>query len=293
MSARKKNAVYGSSPIRDRRTRSDIEQIRRELLRLAKENRPATVRQIYYRAVSEGLIDKTEQEYKGTVCRLLADLRREGALPYDWIADNTRWMRKPHTFDSLASALELTRQTYRRALWTDQEAYVEVWLEKDALSGVLFEVTSEWDVPLMVTRGYPSLTFLHSAAEVIAAQEKPTFLYYLGDHDPSGVDIPKRVEAELRRMAPFADIYFERLAVNVEQIAAFDLPTRPTKKSDSRAKAFEGESVEVDAIAPAKLRELVNNAIVQHVDPTTYNRTLAVEEAERQSLAAMIRARVA
>jgi hypothetical protein len=281
--------VYGASPTRARRARSEIEHIRRELVRVAEENRPATVRQIYYRLVSEGVIAKTEQEYKGTVCRLLSDLRREGELPYGWIADNTRWMRKPATFDSLEEALELTRRTYRRALWTEQDVYVEVWLEKDALAGVLFDVTSAWDVPLMVTRGYPSLTFLHSAAEAIDAQGKPTFLYYLGDHDPSGVDIPKRVEAELRRMAPDAEIYFERLAVNVDQIGAMGLPTRPTKKTDSRSKTFEGESVEVDAIPPATLREMVDDAIVQHVDGETYERTLAVERAERESLQSLIR----
>lgn len=90
--------------------------------------------------------------------------------------------------------LDQSSNLYRRALWDAQPLYVEVWLEKEALSGAIYEVTSEWDVPLMPTRGYPSLTFIHQAAEAIAVQAKPTFIYYLGDHDPSGVDIPRVIE---------------------------------------------------------------------------------------------------
>lgn len=83
---------------------------------------------------------------------------------------------------------------------------MEIWLEKEALAGVLINVTAEWDVPLMCCKGYPSLSFLHSAAEQIAAHRKPTFIYYFGDRDPSGVDIDRFVEQELRRYAPEAEV---------------------------------------------------------------------------------------
>jgi hypothetical protein len=91
--------------------------------------------------------------------------------------------------------------------------YVEIWLEKDALSGVLYPVTSEWDVPLMVTRGYSSLSFLHEAAEAITDQGKPAYIYYFGGHDPSGRDITRATEAGLREFAPAAEIHFKRIAV--------------------------------------------------------------------------------
>src|SRR6202023_1926847 len=115
-------------------------------------------------------------------------------------------MRKPRTYASLRGMLELTKETYRRAVWSNQDAYVEVWLEKDALAGVLYKETAPWDVPLMVTRGYPSVSYLHEAAEIIADQGKPTFIYYFGDHDPSGHDITRVTEAGLREFAPDADI---------------------------------------------------------------------------------------
>jgi len=252
---------------------------------VAEEIKPATVRQIFYQAVSRGILDKSEAEYRGTVCRLLAAMRRAGELPYGWITDNTRWIRKPTTYPNLATMLEEQTKFYRRQIWNSQAVDVESWLEKDALSGVLYPITSEWDVPLMVTRGYPSLTFLHSAAEAMANTAWPTFVYYLGDRDPSGVDIPRKVEQGLREMAPDADITFEVLAVLPEQIEEFHLPTRPTKKTDTRSKGFVGESVEVDALPPAILREMVEQAITSHIDHEALDFERREEALERETLA--------
>ena len=159
-------------------------------------------------------------------------------------------------------------------------------MEKDALAGVLYPVTARYDVPLMVTRGYPSLSFLHGAAEGILDADKPTFLYYLGDHDPSGVHIPQKIEVDLREMAAGAEIHFERIAVNIDQIAAWNLPTRPTKKTDSRSKTFKGGSVEVDAISSADLRVLVEEAITQHIDQEVLNTTMVAERSEREMVRA-------
>jgi hypothetical protein len=267
-----------------RRTKLQTAELCAKLRRIVEENRPATCRQIFYRAVSEGIIPKTEAAYKNIVIRLLARMRLNGTLPFDWIADNTRWMRKPTTFSSLASALHHTQAAYRRCVWDNQDCYVEVWLEKDALSGVLYQVTRKWDVPLMVTRGYASLSYLHSAAEAIQAEGKPSYIYYFGDHDPSGVDIPRNVEARLREFAPKADITFVRVAVNVEQIKQLNLQTRPTKKTDSRGKNFEGESVEVDAIPPEKLREMVERCISQHIDLDEYDKLKNTEQLEKETL---------
>lgn len=284
-----KKPTYRSSPTSEpkRRTKADIQQLCTTIYELVEAEQPMTVRQIYYRLVSCGAIGKTEGEYKQTVCRLLTDMRRRGDLPYGWIADNTRWQRKPDTYSSMEEMLRITQETYRRAIWDNQDAEVEIWLEKDALSGVLYDVTAEWDVPLMVTRGYPSLTFLHSSAEAMSTT-KPTYIYYFGDHDPSGVDIPRKVERDLRAFAPEAEIHFERVAVTVEQIKEYDLPTRPTKKSDSRAKSFEGESVEVDAIPPTELRNLVRKYITSHIDHRSLRTLRMVEDMERDTLAGII-----
>jgi hypothetical protein len=276
--------IYQSRSTKRRRTKEDIRSLRDALLDVVRENRPMTVRQVFYQAVSCGLIEKTEAQYKNTVVRLLTDMRIDGDLPFNWIADNTRWMRKPYSYSSMESAIRRTAETYRRSVWDSQDVYVELWLEKDALSGVLYEVTAPWDVPLMVSRGYSSVTYLYTAAETIIAQNKPAYLYYFGDYDPSGVDIPRNVEARLRQFAPGAEIRFERVAVNFEQIEAMQLPTRPTKKTDSRSKAFEGESVEVDAIPPGALRQLAEQCIAQHVDQRQYEMMQTAEVEERKIL---------
>lgn len=149
-------------------------------------------------------------------------------------------------------------------------------------------MTREWDVPLMVTRGYSSISYLHSAAETIAAKGCPTFFYYFGDYDPSGCDITRSVEEGIRRFAPGADITFERVAVTTEQIRDMRLPTRPTKKSDSRSKGFEGESVEVDAIPPRGLKQLATGCIERHIDRRALAELRRVEDEERTTIELMI-----
>jgi hypothetical protein len=276
-----KTSLTNSPPRRDR---AAIESICDALIGLLRVEYPMTVRQVFYRMVSAGVIDKTESEYKNTICRLLARMRKRGDIPFGWIADSTRWMRKPTTHSTLLAALDSTVKAYRRSVWDDQSAYVEMWLEKEALAGVLVEETEIWDVPLMVTRGYPSLSFLYSAAEQIAAIEKPAYLYYFGDYDPSGVDITRTVEKGIREFAPDAEIHFERVAVTPAQVEEFGLLTRPTKKTDSRSKNFEGESIEVDAIPPQTLRQMVKRCIEQHIDRAALTRLLHNEELERQSI---------
>jgi hypothetical protein len=249
-----------------------------------KQLHPQTIRQLFYGLVSAGEIEKTDADYQNVVVRLTAEMRLAGEIPWGWISDHTRWMRKPTTFDSLADALEWTQDSYRRAVWGNQQAYVEIWLEKNALAGVFYQVTGRWDVPLMVTVGFPSLTYLYSAAATISEVGKPAFIYYFGDFDPSGVQIPKTVEQRLRQFAPDSEIHFECRAVQEWQIDTWNLPTRPTKKSDSRSKAFGDRSVELDAIPPEKLREQIQACIDEHLDYDAFERLKTVEDAEKDTL---------
>src|SRR5690348_11692411 len=134
--------AYGARPTkRSRRTRAGMETIRDGIRAALAQDHPMTVRQLFYRLVSGGAIEKTESEYKSTVVRLTGEMRLAGEIEFGWIADNTRWMRKPRTHSSLEHALNETARTYRRSVWDDQDVYVEVWLEKDALAGVLVDVT--------------------------------------------------------------------------------------------------------------------------------------------------------
>jgi hypothetical protein len=280
--------VYEASHIkRCRATRSEIETRRSALYDIVEEMRPMTVRQVFYQATVHGVVEKTEAGYT-KVQTDLVKMRKAGALRYDWLADNTRWQRRPRTFDSVEDALNETARLYRKSLWTDANAYVEIWLEKDALSGVVYPITSMYDVPLMVARGYASLSFLHSAADEINDLDVPTFIYHLGDYDPSGVNAGEKIEETLRELAPDAEIHFERIAVNPSQIYLWELPTRPTKASDSRSKNFGEISVELDAIEPRQLRALVEEAIQRHLPAEQFDVLKAAEESERSLIRKLV-----
>jgi hypothetical protein len=253
------------------------------LVRIVCEIQPCTVRQTYYQATVRGVVEKTQAGYD-KVQRALVDLRMAGKIPFRSITDNTRWQIKPITYNSMEDALDATAHLYRRAVWSDVDSYVEFWLEKDALAGVIHPITSRYDVPLMVARGFSSLSFLHNAAEHIESIQKPAYVYQLGDHDPSGVCAGQKIEEMLRRFAPRAEIHFERLVVLPHQIAQWNLPTRPTKKTDSRARNFEGDSVEMDAIHPETLRQLVQEVIVAHLPPDQLRVLKVAEESERRML---------
>jgi hypothetical protein len=285
-------ATYHSGAIKRRgrpkgSTQAVVEARRAALVEIVEAQAPMTVRQVFYRATVEGLVDKTEQGY-AAVQDDLAKLRRRGDVSYYDIADNTRLQRRPKTYASVAEALKSTARFYRKSLWAEADAYVEVWLEKDALSGVVWPVTSEYDVPLMVARGYASLSFLHGAADAISNLDVPAYIYHLGDFDPSGVNAGEKIEETLRELAPDADITFERLGVTPSQITALNLPTRPTKKTDSRHKGFGNISVELDAMEPETLRTLVREAIEQHLPRDQFDILKTAEQSEREIITRLV-----
>lgn len=276
--------VYPSPIKRRRATKAQMRDRHQALLNIVKAGRPMTVRQVFYAATVRGLIEKTERGYQ-KVAESLTALRRSGAMPYEWLADSTRWMRKPTTYGSLDDALKRTVETYRKDLWADSDAYVEIWLEKDALAGVVYPVTEEYDVPLMVARGYSSLSFLASAARAMEQRGQHCYVYHLGDHDPSGVNAGENIEHRLRELAPSASIIFERVAVTQAQIAEWKLPSRPTKTSDPRSGKWRGgDSVELDALSTERLQGLVRGCIEQHLPAYELARLKKIEEAERETL---------
>ena len=195
--------LYPASPIkrRHRATATEMEERARFLIAYARDNQPVTVRGLYYQAEVAGLpgIDKTENSYNKVQHQVL-QLRREGRLAYTWISDATRWQRRPRTFDRWQDALEATARTYRRSLWQDAGVEVEIWIEKDALAGVVVDVTWEYDVSLMVSRGYTSETFAFNAIEAHVGSDRPLVVYALYDFDRSGADAARSLGEKLRRL---------------------------------------------------------------------------------------------
>lgn len=284
------HGVYGARPIkqRTRRTGDQIAKLDELLIEIVAEENPVTVRRAFYSATTKtDLVPKTEAGYS-VVQRRLLELRRSNRMPYSWIADNTRYVIRPQTFRDAEEALSETASFYRKSLWWDQPDQVQLFTEKDALVSVLNPVTDLWQVPLGVMRGCASESFIYEVAQSVKGTWKTTHFFQVGDHDPTGNLAWEKFADGVRRFAPEADLTFERVAVTEAQIVAMDLPTRPTKKTDTRARGFVGESVEVDAIPAPVLRDLVNDAIERHVDQHRLRVTRQFESSERDLLSKLV-----
>jgi len=263
------------------------------LLAYADRHAPVTVRQLYYVAEVHGVpgITKSDGDYD-KVQRQVLKLRREKRMPYSAIADATRWMRKPSTYDSVADALRETAALYRRNIWNEHPEHVEIWVEKDALAGVIYPVTSEYGVPLMVSRGFSSETFAFEAAQSYAADGRPVHVYHLGDFDRSGVAAAEDLRRKLTAFAAEAGVpvHFTRLGVTAEQIEEWDLPTRAPKRESAADRRWPYSfACELDAIEPGRLRELVRGAIREHMPDEHLHAAQVAEESEREVLKAFAR----
>lgn len=271
---------------RNRRTKNDIAKIKEAMSDLLGVDNPQAVRQVFYALTVRGLVGKSEQEYGGTVCRLLGEMREAEDIPFEVIIDNSRWRPRPTTFTGLSDPIWNLAQTYRRDLWADAEDCVEIWCEKDALAAVVMEETDPLDVPLLVAKGYTSKSFAFEAAKnlEVVGEDRNIYVYHLGDSDPSGEDAARDVEEKLRRYAPGVEIHFKRIAVLDEQIERWNLPLRPDKPGNSRTKKFHRQagSVELDAIPARELRKLVRDCIMQHVDRDLHARLKTLQDGEQR-----------
>jgi len=276
---------------RFRRTKADIDEIKNVIRAVLKADHPMTVRQVFYQLVVRSAIEKTEEDYQQTVIRLLTEMRLEGKIPFDWLVDESRRRRITQTYNNIADAARDTAKFYRRSALRACPDYLEIWVEKEALSGVLWDITSEYDVPLLVSKGMPSLTQLYGTACQIARAgraDKKSYIYQFGDHDPSGVLIPKTIQRRLIELCEKFDCpgpLLERVALTEEQIEQFNLPTRPTKREGNRhANKFEGDSVELDALPASTLRDMAREVIERHITIGVLTALRAAENSEREQL---------
>jgi len=272
-STRGHETVSGTSLVK-RRTAADMNSLRATILRVAddiREGATITLRQLYYALTVRSVLSKTEADYK-RLAHICSQMRRSREMPYSWIEDGTRITHGPDTYASARDALADLAERYLESPWSDADTTPEIWLEKDALSGVVYDVTYDYCVPLRVQRGYASLSAIHKASRDIEnrlLRDNVTQVYYLRDLDPSGADAARAAEATLREMLGYlADKLppFRVLGVTPEQVRQWNLLTRPNKATDSRSASFShATSVELDAIEPRRLRKLVKDAITHHL----------------------------
>lgn len=285
-------SVYGARTInkRVRRTRAEIQELRDALLEIVEANEPVTVRGVFYLATSSGLVPKDNAKGYRPVQRELLKMRREGIIPWGYITDGSRTVYGANRYRNLDSYAQQVARNYRRDYWGDSSEYVEIWLEKEALRGVISPVViDEFGLDLYVTKGQPSATYLYEAAEDIAMDRRPTYVYVLSDFDPGGLRIFDRIKQELTDfVGDAAQLHIRRLALNPYQVRLYDLPTRPGKERDPQAaefaRRFGGGCVELDAIPPNTLRSLVREKLESHMDPEYLRQLKFAEQEERRGL---------
>ncbi len=249
------------------------------------EYNPMTLRQVYYQLVSRQVLENSRSSYQ-RLSRALVEARQQGLIPWEWIEDRVRRPREVGMWPDVADFLETIRHSYRKDVWESQPRYVEVWLEKDALSGIFEDITRAFGVTLVVGRGYNSWSAYYGAACRFADREKPITILYFGDFDPSGEDMVRAMRDSLRFFETCPEI--EKVALTRQDVADYNLPPDFTKKTDSRARAFiekHGDlAVELDALSLPVLREKVGKAIAQNLDLDALAEARAEEALEREEL---------
>jgi len=246
---------------------------------------PMTLRQCFYRLLSTGVIENTRKDYQA-LSTYLTKARADGRIQYEWIVDRSRPEYSVSAFESPAEYVEIIKRSYRKDYWQSQPHYVEIWTEKDSIVGSIEPVTNELGVTVRVGRGFLSTTRAYEIAQRFRSIDKPIWVFYLGDFDPSGVAIEK--DAAARVEAHGAHFIIERLAIHKADIAEFNLPPLRAKQSDTRSSEFRrrygNEAVELDALPVTELRERIHEAISELIDYDIWNRAIAVEKAEVTSI---------
>jgi len=259
-----------------------------------------TLRQLYYQLVAADLIPNSDKQYK-RIGDIVSRARRGGLLDWDAIEDRVRQPRKASEFENLDDLVEAALRSYRLPRFKGQSQYIELWVEKDALAGVLDPIARKYHIALMVNRGYSSTSAMKAAGDRIRAncaslEVGEATVLYLGDHDPSGEDMVRDVQERLLEYAnggtlitsdgngglraetstasakrkPMLDIVVEKLALTMAQIEEYDPPPNPAKITDSRAAAYIAEhgdeSWEVDALPPRVLRQVIEDRLDELID---------------------------
>jgi hypothetical protein len=226
-----------------------------------------TLRQLYYQLVARGVIENSERSYKRTA-DLLNNARLAGLVDWDMITDRGRETIKAPSWDNPGQIVRAAARQFRLDPWVNQANYIEVMVEKQALEGVLIPVCNQWGVSFTANKGYSSSSTLYETGKRLTDQAragKTLWVLYLGDHDPSGLDMTRDITERLNMFTSRGYVNIKRLALNMDQVQALNPPENPAKVTDSRYKDYENEfgavSWELDAIEPNALANLVTEAI--------------------------------
>ncbi len=245
-----------------------------------------TLRQLYYQFVSRDLFANVNKNYR-MLATTISNGRLAGLVDWHAIEDRGRVVDVPGEWGSIDEILEQAVDQFRLSRWNTQPQYAELWVEKQALAGVLEPLASEMHVPLMVNKGDSSQSSRFESAERFCRRDKPKVVFYLGDLDPSGEDMVRDIRERLH-MFGVRDLTVSKLALTMDQVEEYDPPPNPTKIADPRAQAFIdefGDSCwEVDALPPNTLEALIRYAFKGIVDVRKLNKVIKKEKLSRDTV---------
>lgn len=249
-----------------------------------------TLRQLYYQFVSKGWLPNKQSSYE-KLGQIISNARLAGVIDWDAIVDRTRVLNKYSTWDSPEDILSSAKQTYREHKWDTQPFYVEVWVEKEALAGVVQHACQMYEVPSFSCRGYVSQSAMWQASRRMKwkiGQGKTPVILHLGDHDPSGLDMTRDIEDRMEMFEVLADMKVRRIALTAEQIEKYAPPPNPAKITDSRFDEYRRlhgqESWELDAMEPNQLIELIQNETENFVHKGAWEKAVARQEENRKRI---------
>lgn len=242
-----------------------------------------TLRQLHYQLVSRNIISNTNKEY-ANLGNLLTKSRMMGLVDWDAIEDRGRVPRIPYYANGVSDALFDMANQYRTDRQANQDKYVEVWSEKDALSGILYQITEFYHIRLMINKGYSSCTAMYDAAQRFKG--KKGLILYLGDHDPSGEDMVRDIKNRLEELG--VDVEVRKIALTTEQVRIYNPPANYAKVTDSRynhyLEKYGPDCWEVDALPPDILNDLLHTEIQAAIDIDRFKERIALEKKERYEL---------
>jgi hypothetical protein len=267
-----------------------IEQANQIILEYQRQGFTLTLRQLYYQFVARGLLENRQANYKG-LGALLSRARLAGLVDWTAMEDRTRNLEGGSWgYADVPDFISYLSRQYQIDIWDGQETYLEVWVEKEALAGVVQKAVENYRVAYLCCRGNVSQSEMYEAGKRMAMQSangRSCHVFHLGDHDPNGMDMT-RDNAD--RLAMFSDgaVEFHRIALNMDQIEELKPPPNPAKETDSRYASYVRQygdlSWELDALSPAYIDRLVNRNLERYIDLDTMNARRAEEEQGRQNL---------
>lgn len=250
-----------------------------------------TLRQVYYQFVARGLLANSDRNYK-RLGGIVNDARLAGLMDWTFIQDRTRYLRSASYWESPEQIINAAVEGFQRNLWVEsgQHYRPEVWVEKDALVGIVGQACDPLHVPYLSCRGYVSQSEMYSAGrrmKIHFQRGHTPVVIHLGDHDPSGIDMTRDIQ---ERLSMFAEehVQVRRIALTMDQVQQYDPPPNPAKITDSRSDSYIAEygeeSWELDALEPSVLDALITEAVEPYIDRDAWEQAAAVDEADRQRL---------